>query len=309
MSDYLIIVNPISGRGRGKKLIDTIHQTFQKHGLSYSLVETTIPWSAAGLAVDGIKQGYKGIIAAGGDGTANEVLNGFMIARKDGPVKTKMGILSLGGGNDFAYSMKMPKTMDDCCQTYVNDSSKLIDVGFVRGGFYPEGRYFGNGIGIGFDASVGFEAVKLTKVPGFVGYTVSAVKSLFIHYHSPLLELSIDGKTVQDHFLMVSVMNGTRMGGGFHMAPTSLQDDGILDLCVVSKLPRSQALNVIYLFTKGEQETHPNVNFYQAKRLSVRAIEGTMPVHADGETVATRADHLEVEILPKQIEVYYDPTT
>ena len=111
----------------------------------------------------------------------------------------------------------------------------MIDIGRVAGGLYPQGRYFGNGVGIGFDAVVGFVAQKKKRLTGFASYIVAALKTIFLYYRAPLVRIEYDGQTLTLPSLMVSVMNGRRMGGGFMMAPQAQPDDGLFDLCIASK--------------------------------------------------------------------------
>lgn len=310
MTTHKIIVNPVSGRGKGAASIPTIRQLLESHDLRYDLVQTERPWHAAELAERAVRDGYEVIVSVGGDGTANEVLNGLMQAKAPQPglaLPPAMGILCVGRGNDFAYGMGIPSDLETGCQVLARDRRRTVDIGRVSGGDYPQGRFFGNGVGIGFDAVVGFEALKMKRLSGFPSYIVAALKTIFLYYQAPEVQILFDGQDIRLHALMVSVMNGRRMGGGFRMAPAALQDDGLFDLCIAAQVSRGRIFGLIPHFMRGTQATQKEVRTAQASRLTVQALHGSLPVHADGETICTHGVQLTLELLPKQIEMVCQP--
>lgn len=302
MNRYKVIVNPISGRGNGEQSIPLIQSLLDQHNLSYDLVRTEHPGHAIELAQQAAGAGYDVVVAAGGDGTSNEVLNGLMQAKQTG-ADAAMGILCVGRGNDFAFGADVPPTVEAGCDALAADHRRLIDVGWVEGGLVPQGRYFGNGVGIGFDAVVGFEALKLKRLSGFPSYIVAALKTIFLYYRAPLLRIEYDAFTVTQPSLMVSVMNGRRMGGGFMMAPDSSSDDGLFDLCLAAHVSRAAIFPLILRFMKGTQATHNAITTGRAERVTVTAVEGVLPAHADGETVSIESRELTMHILPRQLAV------
>lgn len=311
MKTYKIIVNPVSGRGQGAASIPAIRQLLESYNLDYDLVQTERPWHAAELAEQAVHDGYEVIVSTGGDGTANEVLNGLMLAKGRNPdsvLPAAMGILCVGRGNDFAYGMGVPSNLQAGCQVLAQNQRRTVDIGRVTGGGYPQGRYFGNGVGIGFDAVVGFEALKMKRLSGFPSYIVAALKTIFLYYQAPEVLIKFDGQTIQLRSLMVSVMNGRRMGGGFHMAPTARQDDGLFDLCIARQVSRLRIFGLIPHFMRGTQASQPEVRTAQAHDLAVQAVQGSLPVHADGETICTHGIQLTLELLPRQIEMVCQAT-
>jgi diacylglycerol kinase family enzyme len=175
-------------------------------------------------------------------------------------------------------------------------------VGKVTGENYPNGLFFGNGVGIGFDAMVGFVAARMS-ISGMLSYLVAAIKTMFIYFNSPTVELVLDGQAQTFSALMISIMNGTRMGGSFMMAPRSKSNDGVYDLCIVQSVKRSQMPGLMALVMKGTQETHPAVKTAQAKRITIRAIKGSLPAHADGVTLCEEGQSLLIDILPAELPV------
>jgi len=301
MSTYRLIFNPEAGGGMAKQSIPGIERKLRNLGIEFDLVRTERPWQAVELAQAAAAE-VDVVVAVGGDGTANEVLNGLMRAKSDGH-DSAMGILCVGRGNDLAYGMGIPTDWEAGCQVLADDHRRTVDVGRVVGGDFPEGRYFGNGVGIGFDAVVGFVAAKLKRLRGFLGYFVAAIKTIFLYYKPPLVRLEFDGQPMNLHALMVSVMNGRRMGGGFMMAPDGKPDDGVFDLCIARQVSRPRIFALMLKFTKGTQFAHPAILADQTSQITVTAVDGVLPAHADGETLCTEGQRLELEIVPGAIEI------
>jgi diacylglycerol kinase family enzyme len=214
-----------------------------------------------------------------------------------------MGFLCVGRGNDFAFGMGVPQDLATGCRLLAQDHRRVVDVGHVTGGLFPQGRYFGNGVGIGFDAVVGFEALKLKWLTGFPSYIVATLKTVFLYYHAPLLRVEYDGQLLEQKALMLSVMNGRRMGGGFYMAPQGLVDDGLFDLCMAREVSRARVFSLVPHFMKGTQSTQSEIKMDHARRVVVTALEGVLPAHADGETLCVEGKQLTLELLPQQMEV------
>jgi YegS/Rv2252/BmrU family lipid kinase len=307
MPDYKIIVNPTSGRGAGLAAIPGLRSQLELVNLEYDLVQTEAPLHAISLARQAVLDGYQAVISVGGDGTANEVLNGLMQAKQAGEGTAQFGIVAIGRGNDFAFGVEIPVELERVCQILAYGEGNWIDVGFVQGGEFPDGRYFGNGVGIGFDAVVGFESLKMKRLQGFSSYLVAALKTIYLYYQAPSVRIEYDDGSVEKSALMVSIMNGRRMGGGFMMAPDAVTNDGLLDVCIVEEVSKAGIFALIPRFMAGSQATHPAIATLQTKRIKVTALEGSLPAHADGETLCEAGDQLSIEILPRQIFVLCAP--
>lgn len=301
---YRVIVNPVAGNGTGAAAVPAIEAQLGAWGLDFDLIRTERPWHAAELAQAAATAAVDVVVAVGGDGTVNEVLNGLMLARNGGQHDVPaLGVLSVGRGNDFAFGVGIPAGVQAGCQTLAQGYRRTIDVGHVRGGDFPQGRYFGNGIGIGFDAVVGFVAARQKRLRGFLSYIVATLKTAFLYYQAPLVALEYQGHVSQMHALMVSIMNGRRMGGGFMMAPQGDAGDGQLDLCVARQVPRLRIFGLVPHFIKGTQATQAPITTVRTDRVRVTALQGTLPAHADGETLCVEGHTLEVTLLPAQLEV------
>lgn len=284
-------------------MIPVIERLMDNHRLQYTLVRTCRPWHAAELAYQAAAEGYQTVVAAGGDGTVNEVLNGLVRAKDEGKGHPALGVLTVGRGNDFAYSMGLPHNLEEDIHALAAGLIQPIDVGRLTGGLYPNGRVFGNGVGIGFDAVVGFESVKLVPLSGFASYLVAALKTILLYYRAPRVQIELDDETITQPSLMVSIMNGKRMGGGFYMAPQSQCADGMFDLCIAGDVGRLEIFALMLRFMHGTQAGHPAIQFRRSRRVVVTAVTGSLPAHADGETMALDANRLQMEILPAAINL------
>ena len=303
MIKHKIIANPVSGKGEGEKSIPQIKQNLLNHNLEFEIVKTERPWHAVELAQQAVIDGFEVVVAAGGDGTVNEVINGIMLEKERENNSVTMGVLTVGRGNDFAFGAKIPINLDESCALLAKGNSYIIDVGKVTGGLFPQGRFFGNGVGIGFDAIVGFEADKFKYLSGFPAYAAAAIKTIFLYHKGPLLQIEFNEKTLTQNSLMVSIMNGRRMGGGFMMAPNAENNDGFFDLCIAGVISRPRLFPLFPKFLKGTQEDHDAIQTYRTSKIIVTAIEGAIPAHADGETLCETGEKLEIKIIPNALDI------
>ena len=243
------------------------------------------------------------VVAAGGDGTVNEIINGLMRARLDGFLKSALGVLSIGTGNDFAASLDLPVKLEVAVQVITRNTRHLVDVGLLKGCNFPDDRYFGNCVGIGFDAAGGILAEKITWASGLLAYLIAALQNIFIYYKAPTLKIQLDTESIHMPSLLVSIMNGKRIGGGFWTAPNASPDDGLFDLCIAEEVSRPRMLTLLPHFLKGTQVSQPEIQMKQSQTVTITATIGVMPIQADGELLADDCRELTVEILPRQLEI------
>jgi YegS/Rv2252/BmrU family lipid kinase len=302
MKRFLVILNPTAASGNAGRMAPIIREELKARGVDFELVLTERPWHAAELAGEAAEQGYDVVVAAGGDGTINEVINGLMKVKDTAAQVPCLGILPVGGGNDFAYGMGLPTEYSAGLEVLLQGECQPIDIGQVTGGLYPQGRYFGNGVGVGYDAKVSF-SIQRSSLRGFLGYLFASLKTLFFEFQPPTVEIELTHETVVQVAMMVSVMNGRRMGGGFIMTPAALPNDGTFDLCVADKMSKITILLLIPRFMKGSQEGHPAIRFDQSKHIRVKAIEGSLPVHADGEMIARECQEISITMIPAALHL------
>ena len=299
----LLIYNPIADHGKAEKILPDVKEFFCQHSFEYDLILTEKPGHALEIAKEQTEAGRLLIIAAGGDGTMNEVINGLMRAETNGQGKPVLAVLPVGRGNDFAFGIDITKDLEKAIQAIINGNTRKIDVGLVTGGDYPQGRYFGNGVGLGFDTVVGFEAAKVKWAHGIASYLVGLIRTIFLYSKSPTYEIILDDETITQPSLMVSIMNGKRMGGSFHMAPKGDPGDGLFNLCLAGQVPQIKILPLATKFISGTQEGHPAIRMPQSRSVVVRAITGSIPAHADGETICVSGLELSIVLIPQALDV------
>ncbi|MCL2720098.1 MAG: diacylglycerol kinase family lipid kinase [Treponema sp.] len=297
-----VILNPTAGKGKAKKQSPKIEKYLKNSGRDFQIIKTEFPGHAIEI-VSNLPLGENDItIAAGGDGTCNEVVNGLLL-RPLAFIPPIFGILPVGRGNDFASTPGITGNLENTLNIIINGKTKHLDAGFVKGGYFPQGRFFINGIGIGFDTKVGFEAAKL-KIKSGITYAIGALILIARYEPSPILKIRYDDNEVTMPAVLVSIVNGRRMGGSFYMGPNAVLDDGLLDVCYVKHQPsRRSLLKILSHYTKGTQENCEGVFFGKGKYIQLTAIEGSMAAHCDGETVCHEGKELEISCIPNALRL------
>ncbi len=299
-----VIFNPTAGKGNAIKKLPIIKQFLEDNNINYEIHTTKEIGHAIVLAEELSKDPETAIIAAGGDGTINEIINGLMHAKDKKPELTLIfGVLAIGRGNDFAYGAGVPASLEDCLKALVEGDIQSMDIGLIKGGDYPAGRYFGNGIGVGFDTIVGLEAAKMKHIHGAAGYMIGALKTLITYPAAPEIEMEINGQKGVYTPALVSIMNGSRMGGTFFMAPDGKNNDGLLNLCMTQQGTRRKLLQTMFHYTKGTQDTLDNTKTALISSITLKAINGEMAVHADGETICEKGKILEISCIPNALNI------
>ncbi len=253
---------------------------------------TSRPFEAADIA-ERESGNYERIVAAGGDGTVHEVVNGLM--RAGG--KAALGVIPLGSGDDFAKLL-----LNDFIFNFSNKKIKQFDVGRIVAG--SEVRYFANGMDIGFGAH-GARNVK--RVPRFLtgfGAYLGALALTMFHY--PLLRVRLqldDAPPFELTTAMTAAMNGTTFGGSFRVCPEARPDDGLLDLLLVDAVGRLQILQLVPKILRGSHAGDPRLRLVRAKRLTIESAEPLL-VEADGEIAFEDAKQLKIAVLPGALRVF-----
>ena len=298
-----VVVNPAAGKGAAAGQVDRLAALLRERGLDVSLELTARPWHAAEIARTAAGDGFDTVAAAGGDGTGNEVINGLMAAQGEGAGSPSFAVLPIGRGNDLAFGMGVPHELEAAVAALAGGRTRAFDVGLVCGGDFPQGRFFGNGVGVGFDTLVGLEAARMKRVSGAAAYACAAIKLLAVYADGPLLRLRFDGREIVLRAAMVSLMNGRRLGGVFHVTPDAATDDGLMDVCIAERTGRARMLGLFVRYMRGTQAGSRFVTTARSTRVAVEALAGTLAVHADGETICTAGTSIEVECLPGRLDV------
>ena len=300
MEPIKVILNPVAGLGYGAKVEPEIRELLEAEGLDFGLVRTAMPWHAAELAEEAACGGFETVVAAGGDGTSNEVVNGLMAAQDKGATAT-MGIIPIGSGSDFANTVGVPPDLRGACQRLAHGQVRAVDVGRVT---LPgqASRYFDNTVNIGFGGVVTREARKVKRLRGIALYLPVVLKTVFLYYKAPLVTITYDGQELTLPAVMISVANGRREGGGFFVAPQAEPDDGLLDLCIVREISQLDMLRLIPHFMNGTHTEREPVTMLRARQVSVSSPDDLI-AHMDGEMLCTEAHRIEFEISPGRLQV------
>jgi YegS/Rv2252/BmrU family lipid kinase len=269
--------------------------------LDFDLVRTQRPWHAAELAEQAARDGFETIVAAGGDGTSHEVLNGLMAAANGNGIIAAMGILPVGSGSDFANTMGIPPTLREACRQLAHSQIKMVDVGQVSLPGHPP-RYFDNTVNVGFGGIVTREARKIKRLRGMALYLPVVLKTVFLH-HKPLqVTIGYDERTLSLRTVMITIANGSREGGSFFVAPEAQPDDGLFDICIVHEIGRLGMLGIIPHFMKGTHVGRKTITMARARRVTISSPDDLI-AHVDGEMLCTDAHRIEFDILPRRLPV------
>ncbi len=300
MSAMKLILNPVAGRGHAAGVEQPIRRYLADAGVAFDLVRTRAPGHATELAMQAAQEGSQLVVAVGGDGTTNEVVNGLMQAA-DGGTTSTMSVIPVGSGSDFAHAIGMPRDLESACRRLVEGERRLVDVGRVElEGEQP--RYFDNTVGVGFDAIVTYEALKVKRLRGLALYLPVVLKTVFLYGKAPAVTVAYDGEELRLPAMMVCVGNGSREGGGFFVTPDAKIDDGLFDLCVVRELGRLATMRLIPYFMKGTHVGREPVTMTRARRIAVSSPDPLI-VHIDGEMLCTDGHKLDIEIIPGSLAV------
>ncbi len=294
-----IILNPAAGKGKAAKQSPKIEEFLKERGEKFEIFFTKRPGEAIEIARNLPLLDDDVVTAAGGDGTCNEVINGLLTRTSMLSAPPILGILPIGRGNDFSSTPNIPTDTEKALEMLVRRKVRSLDAGFVKGGFFPEGRYFVNGVGIGFDTKVGFDAAKMKHVHSGIAYAFGAIKNIVRYDPPPVLQVRYDDEEITLPAAIFSVMNGRRMGGSFYMGPDALLDDGKFDFCTVHH-PKSRLrlIQLVARYTKGTQGECEEVSTGRAVHFHLKALEGGMAAHADGETLCYDGKELEINCRP-----------
>lgn len=293
---WIFIVNPIAGNGFAKRYVPTLEAMIRKYGVDADVIYTERAGHATELSETSAGKGYKYIIGVGGDGTMNEIARP-LIGRKD----IITGIIPAGTGNDFIQILGFPNRFDDThWKTFFDRNIIRIDAGSCNG------RYFLNGMGLGFDAEVAaenYDEPGKVKPGGKYKYIWQIVKTLLFFKEKQMSILSGDDKSTSTCF-MNTVSIGRRFAGGFFITPKAIANDGLLDVCNVKKLTLFQRFRILLMVPKGTHINDPKVDYHQTDKISIE-FENEVPFHVDGELHF--AMKFDIKILPGALNIIYNP--
>ena len=299
----IFIINPNANMGQAWRQAADLRPIMQEFGVA-DWTGSVYPTHAIELTRKAVEDGYDLIIAGGGDGTVHEVVNALMSFPEER--RPALGVIPLGSGNDFAYSVGMDPEPWKALRQIFNGQEQTIDIGEIED---ENGRveFFDNTIGIGFDAIVTIHSHKMPVVRGFLMYLLAVMKTIFLNHHPIGMNITInEQENWQDRLMMLTLCNGGREGGGFFIYPPAELSDGTFNYVAVQEVSRLVMLRLLPAFMGGTHLTHPKIKSGDFKTMS---IDSDLPlfIHLDGEVFSgfsSNIKNVKVKLHRNAIRVY-----
>ena len=315
MNNFVIIANPISGKGHAKNVAEQAHAALTESGQRGQLVLTSASGDAKRFAHEAVADGTRFIIACGGDGTLHEVVNGIATV----PDVT-LGVLPCGRGNDFAAAVGIPLKPEAAIATLLSGTPIRVDLGrcyqnspqltvnshqlkrdVLNENPLPTtnnqqpttNNYFTTIATCGYDTEVSRRAAKGTPLfAGTASYAYAAVETLF-YYDPPSVRLEGDFGTYEGPLLLAATGITSRYGGGFQIVPNARIDDGLFDVCIVRPVSSVTVLRLLVTLFWGGHVKHPAVSMHQTRTLKIET-DPPILLYADGEPMCETPATIEI---------------
>lgn len=283
-----LIINPASGTDSKKNIPEDVASAIDQKKQDLIIRVTGYPEHATEIARQAAKKKYKYVIAAGGDGTVNEV------ARELVNTDTILGILPLGSGNGLARDLGIPIDIEKALEIIINAHTRKIDYGVANG------HIFFCTCGFGFDAFVSGRFAE-DKKRGPLGYVRNVLESV-VDFRAEEYEITYDEGSLTEKAFILTCANASQYGNEAYIAPNASMDDGMMNVSILKPL---NALEIpqttIQLFTKNIEKNSKMISLLTQKLHIKRASPGLM--HMDGEPVLTDSK-IEVRVIPKGLNVF-----
>ncbi|HEX6761715.1 MAG TPA: diacylglycerol kinase family protein [Gaiellaceae bacterium] len=286
----VFLVNPASDNGRtGRRWAELAHRA-ARAGLEGESLFSERPGHLIDLARDAVDRGAKLVVAAGGDGTLNEVING--VAERDVDLAT----IPLGTGMDFGRAYGIPTSFDDAVLVARDGATRTIDAGRVRyrtWGGDDAVRWFGNVGTVGMSGAVAQRANGMSKKLGGRVTFFYALTRVFLGWENTEVTVTLDGEERRGRMHDVIVANGPWHGGGMKLAPGARPDDGLFDVVVIGDVSKLDFLTTAPKLYTGRHVSHPKVEVLRSPHVEVDAPE-RLPIEVEGEQVGTTPAAFEI---------------
>ncbi|EHB62614.1 MULTISPECIES: diacylglycerol kinase [Paenibacillus] len=273
MRNARLIYNPTSGREEMKRRLADILHRLDSAGIETSCHATTGEGDATREAADAVERGYDLVIAAGGDGTLNEVING-MAGRDNLP---PLGIFPLGTTNDFARALGISRNWEEYCDLVIRGETRPIDVGKAND------RYFINIAGGGTLTELTYEVPsKLKTMIGQLAYYLKGIEKMVSLTPQELIIQASGQEIIHDEFMVFLIANSNSVGGFDKLAPGASIDDGLFDVIALRKCNLAEFVRVATLALRGEHVNDKKVLHFRTDYMEVTS-PGQVQLNLDGE--------------------------
>ena len=300
-----VVVNPHSAGGRTARRWPELANLLERR-----LGPVTTRFTdehAAGIALTRglLREGFDLIIAVGGDGTINEVANGFFDQDRLIRPEAALGILPLGTGGDFRRTLQIPSNPSEAIEILAAGVPLLIDVGkasFRANDGLPASRYFVNLVSFGMGGHVAAKSKNFMRLFGGKAAFFWATAMTFLSYRGRYTRLTLDGSPPALPFTVtnVAVGNGQFHGGGMWPCPAALLNDGVFDVTVIDYAGALELLSNISVLYSGKVYSHPRVHHFEARSILAESTSAT-EIEIDGEALGILP--LEITMLPRRLRV------
>jgi len=293
----LLVYNNFAGSGRAKNFLPQVESLLNKYNIEFDIAITDYPEHGTEIVGNSDFSQYDGVVAAGGDGTMFEVINGYF--KNTSAKRIPIGVLPVGTGNAFARDLELDNTqLEEAVKIISKQKLRKVDVG----SFKTEGKdyYFVNIIGAGFVADANKTAQNF-KMLGNFSYIIGVLYRILVLKFTKL-KLEIDGKKIETETTFIEVSNTRYTGADFLMAPSAKIDDGLLDIILVKKTSRLRLLKGLFKIFSGEHIHLKEIDTYKAKHIKIESNEPQV-LTPDGELIGITP--VEISCLKHAIEVYW----
>ena len=298
--EYCFIVNPAARGGLAGRNWPKLQSLLVKSGLAHCHFSTEHKGHGRELARDKLQAGYKHFVAVGGDGTANEVLNGLFADSLPKTGDISMGVIPWGTGNDWARYYGMSSHAENCIRLLQSGGNTLQDIGrasFTDSAGIQRHHYFLNVSGTGFDSYL-LGRMGVARGSRF-RYFIYLLKCLR-EFQATTLQLDIDGQSLERPALMLQTCLGKYAGAGMQFAPAAKANDGLFDVLLIKDLGVPQLLGSLFYLYNGRVNAHKGVSHWQSRTISVAATN-RQQFHCDGELVGELP--VRFDLLPQALRV------
>ncbi len=300
---WLVVVNPNAGVGKGQKDWKEISRLLEKQGLDFHPIFTKRRLHAMQLVEKYINKGYRKIVVVGGDGTMNEAVNGIFNQQLVPTPDITLGVIPVGTGNDWVKTFNIPKEYKKVVKIIKRGATMLQDAGTVKylNDNAEKNRFFINMAGLGFDGLVA-QKTNYDKDHGRTNpfiYIKNLITSLF-SYKSSQLQVFVDDTEVNEKVFSLSIGIGQYNGGGMLQAPSALPDDGLFDVTLIKDLSKWSVITSLRKLYDGTIGKHKRVITMVGKNIRINS-EPPVLLETDGESLGSSP--FEFQIIPKSIRV------
>lgn len=294
-----VIVNPESNRGRTRKRWTQIKEALRTFLKEFKYEFTEKPSQATDISRTAIREGTELIVGVGGDGTINEIANGFFEGKNLINPETVLGIVPSGTGCDFSKSLHIPSSLRGALNVIIQAPTPAIDIGRAtyktHTGEEAE-RYFLNVADFGFGGEV-VERMNQNRAKRKASSYLKSTITTFFNYRNKKIRLRIDDEEIpRDEYLIGAISNGRIFGKGMKIAPEARLDDGLFDIILVKGMKVLEFLRNVWRIYAGTHLSHPKIAFIRGRRIDA------LPENPD-ERVLIEIDGEQLGGLPATFEI------